>query len=74
METNCKSTVNDIAETVTQIIHFVGGVKRTFHGVITSSIKQGQMTKFKLIDGRVLFVNDENVLCIEILPENTNEF
>ena len=72
MNVQCKSTVSDIAEVVTQIIHFVDGVKRTFHGVISDSIKQGQMTKFELLDGRVIFINDENVLCVEIIIEDGN--
>ena len=35
---NMKSTVNTQGEVVTQIIHFVGGIKRTYHGILTSSI------------------------------------
>lgn len=66
---NMKSTVNIQGEIVTQIIHFVGGIKRTYHGIITSSIKQGQFTKFKCIDGSMVMINDENVLCIEIFTE-----
>ena len=54
---------------VTQIIHFVGGVKRTFEGVSTADIKQGQMTKLELKDGRFVLVNDNNVLCIEVFSE-----
>jgi len=70
---NLKSSVNDLGdewgEYVTQIIHFVGGEKRTFHGVDSRTIKQGQFTKFKLKDGRYLMINDINVLCIEIFNE-----
>jgi hypothetical protein len=36
---NLKSTVNQQGEIVTQIIHFVGGEKRTFHGIVSESIK-----------------------------------
>jgi hypothetical protein len=71
MNINCKSTVNGMSDTVTQIIHFVGGVKRTYHGILSDSIKQGQMTKFKLSDGRLIFINDANVLCIEIIDESS---
>ena len=67
---NLKSSVNDIGDEwgnyVTQIIHFIDGQKRTFHGVDSRTIKQGQFTKFKLKDGRYLMINDANVLCIEI--------
>jgi len=66
---NLKSTINSQGETVTQIIHFVGDVKRTYHGIISSSIKQGQFTKMKCTDGTMIMVNDKNVLCIEIFPE-----
>ena len=56
-------------EFVTQIIHFVGGEKRTFHNIQKSSIKQGQFTKFKTKDDRMLMINDKNVLCIEVFQE-----
>ena len=46
------------------------GVKRTFEGVSTSKIKQGQMTKLELKDGRTVLVNDTNVLCIEVFSED----
>ena len=48
---------------------FVGGEKRTFNGVISSSLKQGQFTKFKCKNGITVMVNDKNVLCIEIFEE-----
>lgn len=66
---NMKSTINIQGEVVTQIIHFVGGIKRTYHGILTSSIKQGQFTKFKCVDGSMVMINDENVLCIEVFTE-----
>lgn len=66
---NLKSTINSQGETVTQIIHFVGDVKRTYHGIISTSVKQGQFTKFTCTDGTMIMVNDKNVLCIEVFPE-----
>jgi len=66
---NLQSSVNIQGKYVTQIIHFVGGVKRTYHGIDTESIKQGQYTKMKLKDGSMLVVNDINVLVIEVFPE-----
>lgn len=66
---NLKSTINSQGETVTQIIHFVGDVKRTYHGIISTSVKQGQFTKFMCADGTMIMVNDKNVLCIEVFPE-----
>ena len=67
---NLKSTVNLQGKTVTQIIHFVDGVKRTYHGILSESIKQGQFTKLNTKDGRFILINDKNVLCIEVFSEN----
>ena len=67
---NLKSTVNKQGDIVTQIIHFKDGVKRTYHGILSESIKQGQFTKMMLKDGSMLMVNDDNVLCIEVYKEN----
>lgn len=64
-----KSTVSERGEFVTQILHFVGGEKRTFHNVKSQTIKQGQFTKFETLDGRLVMVNDKNILCIEIINE-----
>ena len=66
---NLNSTVNLQGETVTQIIHFKDGVKRTFTGVISESITQGQFTKFFKKDGSMVMVNDANVLCVEVFKE-----
>jgi len=65
-----QSSLREKGDYVTQIIHFVDGVKRTFEGVSTSKIKQGQMTKLELKDGRTVLVNDSNVLCIEVFSED----
>lgn len=67
---NLKSTVNEQGETVTQIIHFINGVKRTYHGILSESIKQGQFTKMKCKDGTMIMINDVNVLCIEVFKED----
>lgn len=66
---NLQSTLNEQGKYVTQIIHFIGGIKRTYNGIITESIKQGQFTKFKCKDGTIIVVNDSNVLCIEVFKE-----
>ena len=70
MNINLNSSVNIQGEYVTQIIHFVGGTKRTFHDILSSSIKQGQFTKMKCKDGTMIMINDNNVLCIEIFKED----
>ena len=64
-----QSSLKSKGEYVTQIIHFVGGVKRTFESIKTAEIKQGQMTKLELKDGRIIMINDANVLMIEVFEE-----
>jgi RimJ/RimL family protein N-acetyltransferase len=64
-----KSSITTKGKYVSKILHFVGGEKRTFNGVDTDSIKQGQFTKFETKDGRLIMVNDKNILCIEIINE-----
>jgi len=66
MVTDLQSSIKRQGEWVTQIIHFVGGEKRTFEGVDTKTIKQGQFTKLISSDGRYILINDKNVLCIEV--------
>ena len=70
MEIDLKSSVADIVgKYVTQIIHFVGGEKRTFNNIEAKSIRQGQFTKFKQKDGTWIMINDKNVLCIEVFKQ-----
>ena len=68
-ETNLHSSVNQMGETVTQIIHFSWWNKRTIDGVITSTIKQGEMTKFKTTKGVMWMINTSNVDCVEIFTD-----
>ena len=66
-----KSSVTEVVgEFTTQIIHFVGGEKRTFTDVLSTSIRQGQFTKFKQKDGTWIMINDKNVLCIEVFKQD----
>ena len=71
METDLQSSIKGWIDTeyVTQIFHFVGGVKRTYSGIQVKSIKQGQFTKFKCKNGAVVMINDDNVLMIETFKE-----
>jgi hypothetical protein len=64
-----KSSVKEQGKYVTQIFHFVGGIKRTYDGIIVDSIRQGQFTKFKCKNGAMIMINDPNVLMIETFPE-----
>lgn len=69
---NLQSTVNTVGNTVTQIIHFSGGNKRTIHGIITESIKQGEFTKFRTTSGVMRMINTSNVDCIEVFAEDAD--
>lgn len=70
MKKDLKSSVKELGTNVTQIIHFVGGEKRTFHNINTSKIQQGQFTKLYQNDGTMIMINDNNVLCIEVFPDS----
>lgn len=63
---NLLSSVNKQGKVVSQIIHFQGGEKATIEGVITESINEGEMTKFKTEDGRYILINKKNVNWVEI--------
>lgn len=66
---NLLSSVTNEGKYVTQIIHFKNGYRKTIHGVDTESIEQGQFTKFKCKDGRMILVNDMNVLMVEVFSD-----
>lgn len=68
-EINLESTVNDMGKYVTQILHFSGGNKRTVKGVISSSMKEGTLTKFMVKKGYMVMVNINNVDMIEVFTE-----
>ena len=65
-----KSSVKEQGDYVTQIIHFVGGEKRTYNGIKSDSIRQGQFTKIKCKNGAMVMINDRNVLMIEVFKES----
>ena len=69
MQKSLKSSAEIKGKVVTQIITFVGGVKKTVRGVKTETIIQGQFTKFETTDGRLVMINDNNVLSVEIFNE-----
>ena len=70
MSLDLKSSVTEVVgELVTQIIHFKGGEKRTFTNIQSTSIRQGQFTKYKQLGGTWIMINDKNVLCIEVFPQ-----
>lgn len=63
------SSVEEKGENVTQIIVFSNGNKKTFQGIKTKSIRQGEFTHFDLLDGRRIFINSKNVDFFEVIPE-----
>lgn len=67
---NLLSSVNSVGDTTTQIIHFTGNIKRTIKGIISESIQEGEMLKYKTVDGRMIIVNKANVLMTEVFSEN----
>ena len=69
-----KSSVIEKGKTVTQIIMFKDGSKKTFPGVITSTISQSEFTRFDLVDGRRIYVNQSNVNCFEVISEKESAF
>ena len=64
-----KSTVRMVSPVVTQIIHFVGGEKRTFYNIDTTRVQQGEFTKLFQTDGTLIMINPKNVLCVEVFPQ-----
>lgn len=69
---NLESSVTLQGKYVTQIIHFKGGYRKTIRGIDTDTIEQGQFTKFFTADGRMVLINDPNVLMVEVFPEDDN--
>lgn len=65
-----QSTTKSQGKVVTQIIHFINGEKRTFEDILTNSVKQGQFTKLTTLDGRLIMINDKNVLCVEVFKQD----
>ncbi|MFH1188466.1 MAG: hypothetical protein V1652_01315 [bacterium] len=72
-EANLLSSVRKKGKTVTQIITCVSGIKKTFRGIKTDTIENGQFTKFETTDGRMVLVNDQNVFCVEVFKEQPED-
>lgn len=64
-----KSSVETRGKTVTQIITCVTGIKKTFRGIKTETIEQGDFTHFETEDGRMILVNTKNVMFVEVFKE-----
>ena len=63
------SSVEKKGKIVTQVITGITGIKKTFRGVKTETIEQGQFTHFETEDGRLVMVNDRNVMFVEVFKE-----
>ena len=61
-----KSSVIGKGKIVDEIIHFSGGAKKTFRGVITNTIEQNEFTQFETSDGKRVYINTKNVDCFEV--------
>lgn len=66
---NNGSSVYKVAKKTKQIFHFVGDCKRTFSGILTDEILEGEMLKLFLDDGRMLIINKKNLLMTEVFSE-----
>lgn len=69
MTESLKSNIEEVGEIVTQCICFSNGNKKTFNGIIAKSIKQSEMTRFDLVDGRRIHINQRNVDWFETVKE-----
>lgn len=69
---NLRSSVNEIGEHTTQILHFINDSKRTLMGVISSKIKEGEFVKLFLKDGRMIMINKKNILMVEVFNEKNS--
>jgi hypothetical protein len=66
---NLLSSIQKKGKTVTQIITGIHGYKKTFRGVISDKVEQGEFTHLELEDGRMVLVNTKNVLFVEVFSE-----
>ena len=56
---------------MTQIIHFVGGVKRTIKNIV--KVEDNEMVHIFTAAGFEWIINKNNVLAVEILPAHPNK-
>lgn len=63
------TSISEVGDSVTQVITMVGGYKKTFRGILTNTIMQGEFTHFTTRDGRKVMVRTDNVLFVETTSE-----
>lgn len=61
-----KSSIETVGEVVDEVIGFRGGEQKTFRNILTDSIQVGMMTQFKTTDGKLVYVNQNNVNWVEV--------
>jgi len=66
---NLKSSIESKGKTVTEIITFKGGYKKTIRGVKSDTVVQSEFTHFETEDGRLVMINTPNVLMFEVFQE-----
>lgn len=64
-----QSSASRIGKTVTQIVGFRGGDKKTWRDIDTATIEEGSFTKFRTLDGRMVMVNTKNVNWVEVFEK-----
>lgn len=64
-----KSSACQLGQTVTQILINNTGQKKTYRGVITSTIEEGSRCKFRTTDGRLIMVRDADTWIVEVHEE-----
>lgn len=67
---NLKSSVEKQGNTITQIITCTSGIKKTFRGIKSDTIEQGEFTHFETNNGRLVLINTKNVAWVEVFKEN----
>lgn len=67
---NLKSSAEKIGKVVDQVICFESGHKKTFRNVLTSTIEQGEFTKFRLENGIMINIDAGKVEWFEVHPKN----
>ena len=66
MASDLKSSVSKKGSIVDQVIHFRGGEKKTYRGILTDTIEQSEFTQFETADGKRVYINTKNVNCFEV--------
>jgi hypothetical protein len=72
-QSNLHSSAELIGEVVTQILINNNGQKKTYRDVLTSTIEQGEYTKFMTKRGFMVMVKNDNNWIVEVYPQKSVE-